>query len=385
MSKTSIPEQVKFRLWGKAGGRCEYDGCNEMLWLDTLTKAEFNVAYIAHIVADSADGPRGDTELSPKLAADPTNLMLACDKHHRLIDKEQIDEHPVERLRSMKLKHERRMELLGSLTPDKQSHVLLYGANIGAQSAPVSLKGAALAMLPEWYPAESRPLQVGLRNSYVDDRTAEYWQMERLNLETTINQQLRPRLAHGGDIHHLSVFAIAPQPLLILLGALLSDIPAAEVYQLHREPANWRWASDGECPTFEVVTPSETAGPPALVLSLSGTIADDRIRAVLPDANIWKICIAAPHNDFLKTRQQAQDFRALIRRVMDQVKSRHGQGSTIHVFPAMPVALAVELGRIRMPKADLPFQVYDEDRGAGGFRVALSIGADEHTKGQSRS
>ena len=59
---------------------------------------------------------------------------------------------------------------------------------------------------------------------------------------------------------------------------------------------------------------------------------------------------------------------------MDKVKIRHGQSAIVHVFPAMPVALAVELGRIRMPKADLPFAIYDEDRGNGGFRHVLSIG-----------
>jgi hypothetical protein len=60
MSISKIPERTKLLLWGKAGGRCEYDGCNEPLWLDSVTKFEFNAAYIAHIVADKPSGPRGD-------------------------------------------------------------------------------------------------------------------------------------------------------------------------------------------------------------------------------------------------------------------------------------------------------------------------------------
>jgi hypothetical protein len=273
----------------------------------------------------------------------------------------------------MKRKHEERIELLGSLTHEKQSHVLLYGANIGGQSAPLSSKNATEAMLPEWYPAESQPLEIGLRNSSIDDKTADYWQLESLHLEAKIAQQLRPRLAQG-NIHHLSVFAIAPQPLLILLGTLLSDIPAAEVYQRHREPPGWKWLDSGKYPAFIEVEPNEASGPPALVFSLSGTIVDERIRTVVPNASIWKVSIPIPHNDFLKTRQQTRDFRSLMRRMMDKIKAQHGQSATIHIFPAMPVALAVELGRIRMPKADLPFDVYDEDRGQGGFRHALSIG-----------
>jgi hypothetical protein len=42
---------------------------------------------------------------------------------------------------------------------------------------------------------------------------------------------VKPRL-QDGSIAHLSIFAIAPQPLLIQLGFLLSDIPTAEVVGL---------------------------------------------------------------------------------------------------------------------------------------------------------
>jgi hypothetical protein len=75
MSVSYIPETVKIRLWGKAGGRCQYDGCNEALWTDSLTQAEFNSAYIAHIIADKPTGPRGDPTLSEQLKADISNLI----------------------------------------------------------------------------------------------------------------------------------------------------------------------------------------------------------------------------------------------------------------------------------------------------------------------
>ena len=94
MSVTSVPEKVRTRLWGKAAGRCQYEGCNKPLWIDELTKFEFNQSYVAHIIADKPGGPRGDTELSELLKADISNLMLMCDTHHRLIDKEDIAGHP---------------------------------------------------------------------------------------------------------------------------------------------------------------------------------------------------------------------------------------------------------------------------------------------------
>ena len=111
MSKTKIPESVKIRLWGKAAGRCQYEGCNKPLWIDSLKKFEFNSAYIAHIVADSPGGPRGDKLLSKKLATDISNLMLMCDEHHRLVDNIDIKGHPVGLLDQMKKKHENRIEV----------------------------------------------------------------------------------------------------------------------------------------------------------------------------------------------------------------------------------------------------------------------------------
>ena len=76
MSITHIAEQTRLRLWGKSAGRCQYQGCNRPLWYDSLTKTEFNVAYIAHIIADSPKGPRGDALLSEQLKDDISNLML---------------------------------------------------------------------------------------------------------------------------------------------------------------------------------------------------------------------------------------------------------------------------------------------------------------------
>ncbi len=372
MSLTSIPEKVRLRLWGKAAGRCQYDGCNTPLWLDRLTQAQFNVAYLAHIIADRPDGPRGDPMLSDRLKADPTNLMLLCDAHHRLIDKEDVAGHTVERLRSMKMRHEDRIALVSAIGPDRQSHVLLYGANIGLQSSNLCLQKAAEAMVPEWYAAESHAIELGMANSSFSDRDPAFWAIESTHLRRLVAQQVRSRLALG-SVRHLSIFALAPQPLLALFGYLLSDIPAAEVYQLHREPPDWRWQTTSDPADLVIEEPQRIVGEPALVVSLSATIVCSRVMNILKDPTLWQISYSNPHNDILKTRQQAIAFRLAMRRLLDRIKTRHGQNATIHVFPAMPVALAVDLGRVIMPKADLPLRIYDENRSTGGFSRAIEL------------
>jgi hypothetical protein len=78
------------------------------------------------------------------------------------------------------------------------------------------------------------------------------------------------------DVHRLSVFALAPEPLLIDLGRLLGDIVPADVHQLHREPKGWRWAEDTDPIMFGVRRAAHDAGVVALILALSATVNDDR-------------------------------------------------------------------------------------------------------------
>ena len=373
MSVSDIPEKVKIRLWGKAAGRCQYEGCNTQLWLDSLTKVEFNVAYIAHIIADKPDGPRGDNALSEKLKAAISNLMLMCDKHHRLIDREDVKGHSIDRLLKMKRKHEERIELQTSLKENKQSHVLLYGASIGQHHAPVSWEKATQAMKPQWYPAENRAIELGLKNSLFSDDEDTYWKIERENLVRQFTQTVKPRLVSGA-VEHLSIFALAPQPLLVELGRLLCDISAAEVYQLHREPQNWSWQDHPADFEYTLIDPKTKKGTAALNLSLSATIDNSRIVDVLSEnVSIWTITVDGPNNDFLKSQLQLSLFRQKLRLVFDEIKAAIGQDAILHLFPAVPVAVAVDIGRIWMPKADLPLRIYDQNRRAGGFAAALDI------------
>jgi len=374
MSVSYIPESVKIRLWGKAAGRCEYKGCNDTRWIDCLTKFEFNSAYIAHIVADKPEGPRGDAVLSEQLKADLGNLMLLCDAHHRLIDHGDVVGHPVGVLRTMKHDHEMRIELLTSMQDDHRSHVLLFGANIGEANPHLSMEKSQWAMSSTHYPHDNRPIDLGMRNSALKDNDARFWENERENLRAQFNAHVKQRLALV-EIKHFSIFGLAPIPLLMELGALLSDIPAAEVYQLHREPSDWKWQEDPQGFEYVIREPVDRKKTVSLNLSLSATIDDDRIsKAMGDDRSAWTITIANPNNDFLKGRGQLRKFREIFRDLLNRIKLEHGEDSRIHIFPAVPVSIALEMGRVRMPKAELPFSVYDHNRISGGFVHALDIG-----------
>jgi hypothetical protein len=379
MSVTRIPEKVKSLLWAKSAGRCEFDGCNEPLWRDGLTQLEMNFGDVAHIIGDRYDGPRGHTELSTAYCADISNLMLMCQKHHRMID-QILEMYPDDLLRQMKRNHEERMELLTEIKPDKTSHVLIFKCQVGSVSPKIDFRDAWSAMFPEWYPTSRMPIELGMENCAYEDYEEQYWQIHSTNLERQFSEKIKPIVTRREERNHLSVFAFAPQPLLIKLGALLSDLYPATVYQLHREPSTWQW-QPGPIEFVYTIKEPETAYPQvALNLSLSGTIDSHRIESVFakPNYSEWQMTVASPSNDFLRSREQLQLFRQEFRTLLDRIKAKHGEAAVIHVFPAVPISVAVELGRVRQPKADLPFVIYDQNRKSGGFMPTLTIGDIDH-------
>lgn len=361
MSNSSI-NKVKTKLWVKAGGRCEYSGCNIELWRDNLTMREMNNANIAHIVADSSDGPRGDSIMSKKLKSELSNLMLLCPTHHKKIDVDEVTEHSIERLQMMKKEHEDRIERVTHIKPEKKSEVIIYSANIGSHNPPINYNLAVNAMMPDWYPASSQGINLGMVNFKIEDDQEHYWTIQRENLEKSFKQQIKPLLDQN-KLNHLSIFGFAPQPLLMLLGALITDIPVAETYQLHREPPDWKWQKHPKNFKYIINKPINKDGIPALVLSLSAVILPSRVTDILgKNVSIWEVSHSNPNNDFLKSKKQLQNFREVMRSLMDEIKRNHGENAVIHVFPATPLSIAIDLGRIIMPKADLKMKIYDENK-----------------------
>jgi hypothetical protein len=372
--KRGIPNRIESMLWGKAAGRCEFAGCNRQLFKSPVTQEQANIAEKAHMWAFSGDGPRGNAGVAKKKLNDLDNLLLVCHSCHRKID-QHLDggRYPVSLLQRWKAEHERRVGIVTGIDPRKKSHIVLYGANIGDHSSPLKYADAADALFPKRYPADDRAIELGTVNSSFVDRDAEFWNIERKNLTDKFEKRVRERLA-SGEAEHLSVFGLAPQPLLILLGTLLTDIPKAEVFQLHREPQGWSWPNRPQVQPFSVRAPAQTSGQPVLVLSLSATVTDERIQQVIgPNVSIWSITIPTPNNDFMKSRAQLAQFRAELRTLLDRIKAAHGQTTTLHVFPANSVSACVEFGRVRQPKADMPWRLYDQVNARGGFIPAFDI------------
>jgi hypothetical protein len=358
-------------VWARGAGRCYY--CNASLIGDYISGNEdANFGFVAHIVAEIPKGPRGDPIRSPQLADDVGNLILMCYPHHKLIDVDEVADYSEQRLLDMKIAHEDRIRIVTDITRERASHVLRYGAKIGMNESPISFSAVRLAMLPERYPVDGRSIGIEIVGSAATDGEDIFWRTEPDNLRRQFERMIRERIATR-EITYLSVFALGPMPLLIELGRLLSDIVPADIYQLHREPSGWNWASNGPRIEYEIIKSTRNGGKVALKLGISADVTDDRIMAVLGDgASIWSLTAKVPGNDVMRYPEDLQEFRRLMRGLYNEIKAVHGEGTTIHMFPAVPVSVAVEIGRVRMPKADLPVLVYDQLPGAG-FKPRLEI------------
>ncbi len=371
-----IPDQAQRELWARAAGRCEFRGCNELVYKDGLTQRRDNLSTISHIIAFSPDGPRGHKELSRLLEKDISNLMLTCRDHGKIIDShEYVEKYPVEELKEHKREHEHRIRVLTSIQEEAKTHVLILQVPIAGKSFTIDLVQVHQAILPR-YPSDENALVINLSDVAVREDAAHFWGF----MAETISSRFNELLAEGikkGRIKHISVFGLAPIPLLMHLGTLIGNKVPADFYQFHRQSQNWTWQDeDSEVDgLFTVLKPesSKSIRDVALVLSISGKVDEEKVQAAMnKDFVTYEIIAADPGFHFLKSKERLWQFGSIYRNVLAEIRTEYGHDSTIHVFPAVPAPVAIECGKSLMKKCDPSVQVYDLLR-RKGFVSALEL------------
>jgi hypothetical protein len=374
-----IKREVERELWARAAGRCQFEGCNMLLYKSPVTQERVNISEKAHIYSFSENGPRGwgPFKKNPQDLNNIDNLMLMCHNCHTAIDQDESGQkYSASLLMQWKQNHESRVFTVTGIASDKKSHVVLYGSNIGEQRSVIQKTEAIDAMFPKRYPAEERPISMSMACSH-QDKSPEFWATECKHLETMFNKEISRRIEDEPTSVHFSVFALAPMPLLIKLGTLFTDKVDVDVYQPIREPKTWKWQEYPEGFEFVIKEPESFDHPPALVISLTDKISYERVHRVIgKDVSIWELTVADQYigNDNTRSEAQLSLMRTVIRKLMVKIKDKHGFGTPLSIFPTMSVTLSIEMGRARMPKADMPWVIYDQNNEVGSFIKALEIG-----------
>lgn len=95
--KANPKQPTKYRLWADSAGYCQNPSCQQALFVNRQSGGLAHFGEIAHVIAASGDGPRGDETVDPSALGAWDNLILLCANCHTLADKTP-DEHPVQLL-----------------------------------------------------------------------------------------------------------------------------------------------------------------------------------------------------------------------------------------------------------------------------------------------
>lgn len=346
VARAYIPAPVRRDLWIAAAGRCEFRGCCKPVDRDFLTKARSTVGEFAHIIADSPAGTRGAPGESERLAADPSNLMLTCFDCHARIDRDgKSNEFTAEQLRAMKREHEARIEHIYSATGVVESMPLVMSFPIGAHVPVVEMRDIHYAMLTnsnfKLFPT-STAVYIDQSSFHLQDNDPDFWRNAQRALTQQYEQRVLPALTTRGGAAHLTIAGFAPIPMLMKLGALVGDKTPAAVLDLPGE--KWLWDARDACPepqyTYDVPTtlPREISA----VVSLSGKVQRPAGRAVVEFEAI------APGRGIIRNEKHLRQFRVSFNAFLQHLFTAGVR--VVHIFPATPLSVSIEIGRMLLPK-----------------------------------
>ena len=359
------------KLCARAAGRCQFCGCNKYLFIDEITQEELNNTNIAHIVASSPDGPRGDAIRSHLISDSIDNLMLMCLDHHKLIDSDP-GKYTEAVLLKMKQEQELAVREACDLLYKPSTEIVRFTSPIkGNVEVDIPFEKAVGAVKNNRKLESYRGIRINMKSA-LDYRSPEYWREVSKQLEREFDYKIRGELYDRPDLH-LSIFPIAPIPLIIKLGNMLGDKVQADIFQKTRVPDTWEWCEEQKTNTFEVEKKIQNASQKriAIVMSLTAEIALKRVEEVYDFDVAYIIKAKQVGVDSIKSIEDLSGFWHEYQRVCDEIRNQYGRECHVAIFPAIPISAAFEIGRRYMPKVYPELTIYDE---YDGFFETLTIG-----------
>jgi len=174
----------------------------------------------------------------------------------------------------------------------------------------------------------------------------------------------------GQRLPRFAVFSLAPIPLAVHLGFLLSDRVEVRCFQFDRDRRSWTWrAAQTACarPRLRVtgIPADMIPGRCEVVVrvSLSAGILPEDTRLACPSPAIEiDISPERPDVTWLRTPIQLSTLGTRFREVLATVREMAPRCTTLHLFYAGPTGGAVVLGQQINPRMNPPVTVYQYSR-----------------------
>ncbi|MFS8102097.1 SAVED domain-containing protein [Lentzea alba] len=394
LSRT-IPERIARRVWVAAGGRCTI--CNSYLLDEEYTGQAVMVGQLAHIVGwSTAPGsPRGGDPLHADQRNLADNLMLLCHDQHKVIDDKSLwDTYDPTTLRAMKRTHEQRIRKVTALKEERKTTVLRVVGNLHGRPVELDDTRVIAALLerdrfPDWTLRGADEFEVDLRAVPGEDPgSPHYWTAAKAHLEDRL-EHLRTQVRKG-QVTHLSVFALARIPVLILLGTMLDETLPTQLYPKRRDGSEgWGWSPDAPEVEFRFdrVRIGTDRTKVAVILSVSGTVDPERLGEAVGDScTLYELKPdgITPAPTLISNESTLDLFSQTWRELLATIEVEHPGARDIAVFPAVPAAAAVSMGRHLMRVAHPPLRIFDRMQDFDTYQFTISTACADEQKGDPR-
>lgn len=369
IKRGAIKDTVRNALWARTAGRCTI--CNRRLLGDSRTYFHsVLLAELAHNIgaSEGRSSPRSNNNDGLVDTESEENLLLLCHDCHRIIDHpDHIDFFPPEKLREIKEQFERRIEMAtehGGLT---RTAALRVGCQVRGSLALASQREVAETLFAVNYLGLVETQRSGDFTCRIHGSVGGrgFWDAAQQSIDDTL--KLVRQAIDSGDVEHISVFAIAPIPLLVYLGWQLDDKTPTRIFQKHRDLfTGWTWTNRGTPVEFEVLTANAQSATEDLVLVCA--VTSDVNAAHLPEAIAGAPRVevrpadVAPAPTLISHEQSLANFAQQWRAALATAESLCPTAQRWHLIASAPVSVAIEAGRAIMRDAHPPVTVYERGR-----------------------
>lgn len=361
-------------VWTQAAGHCEL--CGTDLMYDYRAGKSMKWGEVAHILPASPKGPRArsdhDEVKAESLTNDSTNLMLLCPGCHDKIDRD-ADGYPENDLSGLHQAYLERVRLAATTPDGGRAIPVIVQSQHFATANDIPIRDLLVAMSSEGLTAFDHPIKITFPAPSHRGRDAHYWQSIQDNVQYELEQQLKRRGGAYGDAPALAVVGVADIPALMMLGQSIGDRSKRLLFSFNREH-HLRWPNQSaEPPEFLFTPPIDGDGPLALVLSISAQVPPRDVESVLPGARIAELSIPEPSYAMVQNRRVIHAFRDALQAHLSRLEAM--TADTIHVFAAIPAALAIEFGALLTTQHRHPYLIFDRDKDKqNNFTPTLQLG-----------
>lgn len=368
-----VPELVKLLVWIRAAGHCEQ--CGADLTVDLRSGRAVRLGDVAHIAPASTDGPRAFEDYTPeeadRLSSDPDNLLLLCPGDHRRTDRSPVA-YPISDLQQHHLSHIAQIRHAAQRGETQRAQGLIVLGRHWATENVIRPRDLQEAMLSEGLWAEADPVVHVLPEPSRNGRDELYWQTVERSIDEQLEDRLAKRTSRYGDSLNLCVAGVADIPSLIRVGRQMGDRSNRFLYSRDRQYI-LKWPNPlAPPPEFLYTPPGDGEGPIALVLSLSAEVPQRDVLTALPGSRIALFTTLQPRYDLLQSRAAIHAFRKELQIRLSQLEAESDQ--PIHVFAAIPAALAIEFGALLSTQHTHRYVIYDREGESNAFVAATKLG-----------